>query len=272
MSDLFQFKPSIPDSVEAEIQTRLNTIESEHDIHFLFAIESGSRAWGFPSPDSDFDVRFVYAHDVEWYLTLEPGRDVIETPLEGDWDINGWDIRKALNLLLKPNPVLLEWMFSPIRYRWNPTVCKMLVEFAAVTIRPEECIYHYYHLAKRQWERTIETGTKVNLKKYFYALRPILAIRWVRLNPHRLPPMNFQELMAETQVPEHVQLETAQLLETKALSSEMGMGSRLDGIDSLILEELKWVEENGGKKRSNNATIRASANQLFRDIIELISQ
>jgi len=96
------FVPSISPEIESVIQSKLTALEAEHDVRVLFAIESGSRAWGFPSPDSDYDVRFVYAHQPDWYLSIEPGRDVIELPIEGDWDINGWDIRKALGLLIKP--------------------------------------------------------------------------------------------------------------------------------------------------------------------------
>ena len=97
----FKFSPDIPTEAEKEIQSRLSAIELEHEIRFLFAIESGSRAWGFPSPDSDYDVRFVYAHLQDWYLSIAPGRDVVETPLDGDWDVNGWEFRKAIGLRLK---------------------------------------------------------------------------------------------------------------------------------------------------------------------------
>ena len=165
MSNLFEFTPDIPVQIEEEIQSRLSDIERDHEIRFLFAIESGSRAWGFPSPDSDFDVRFVYAHNEDWYLTIAPGRDVIETPLEGDWDINGWDVKKAIGLLLKPNPVVLEWLSSPIRYRWDDKSCEQLKIFAEATVRPEECIFHYYPVAKRQWDRTIDCHAGVKLKK-----------------------------------------------------------------------------------------------------------
>ena len=116
---MLTFKADIPDEKRTVILSQLKEIEAEEDVRILFAIESGSRAWGFPSPDSDFDVRFVYAHSEDWYLSVYPGRDVIEKPLVDDWDVNGWDIRKAIGLLMKPNPVLLEWMSSPVNYMWN---------------------------------------------------------------------------------------------------------------------------------------------------------
>lgn len=79
-------------------------------MRFLIAVESGSRAWGFPSPDSDYDIRFIHIHPRDWYLSLQPGRDVIERPIIDNIDLNGWDLRKALGLLLKSNAVVSEWL------------------------------------------------------------------------------------------------------------------------------------------------------------------
>ena len=125
MSDI-AFNTSVSDEMRETIIAELKVIEAKHDVRVLFAIESGSRAWGFPSPDSDYDARFIYAHKQDWYLSLTPGRDVIELPIVDELDINGWDIRKALNLLLKPNPVLLEWLSSPIHYLWDAPTCDKL--------------------------------------------------------------------------------------------------------------------------------------------------
>ena len=246
---------------------QLSEIERAHNIIFLFAIESGSRAWGFPSPDSDFDVRFVYAHSPDWYLSITPGRDVIELPLQDDWDINGWDIQKAIGLLLKPNPVLLEWLSSPIHYRWDPQACSRLSTFADQHVAPSECLTHYYHLSKRQWDRNIEQDDEVKLKKYFYVLRPALAIRWVRMNPDRLPPMNFQALVNGTDLSTDLQQQISQLLKMKAQASELGTGSRIAVIDALIKEELSWAEEHLPGKRATEKTTRDAADQLFRELI-----
>src|SRR5262249_55967652 len=116
--------------MKERILAELEGMKQREGVRILFAIESGSRAWGFPSPDSDYDVRFVYAHPADWYLTIAPGRDVIELPMEDALDINGWDIRKTLGLLLKPNPVALEWLSSPIRYEWDAAVCQRLIDFS----------------------------------------------------------------------------------------------------------------------------------------------
>ena len=116
----------IDPAVRLDIEHRLDAVESAEDVRLLMAVESGSRAWGFPSPDSDYDVRFVYVRPRDWYLSLVPGRDVIEYPIVDEIDLNGWDVRKSLGLLLKSNAVVSEWMNSPIRYRTDdPFIAKL---------------------------------------------------------------------------------------------------------------------------------------------------
>lgn len=267
MGQLFDFSPDVPADKEAVIQSQLSDVERDYDVRFLFAIESGSRAWGFPSPDSDFDVRFVYAHTPDWYLKITPGRDVIELPLVDDWDTNGWDIQKAIGLLLKPNPVLLEWLSSPIRYRWDDAACQKLSTFADKHVQPRACLTHYFHLAKNNWDRNIAGETSVNLKKYFYVLRPVLAMRWVRMNPDLLPPMNFQNLVHGTDIPRKLQTHIAELLELKAKASEIGNGDRIPNIDELILKELDWAQDNLPNKKPMDKTTREEADQMFRELI-----
>jgi uncharacterized protein len=114
-------------SLEARnlIEARLANLATEHQINIIYACESGSRAWGFPSPDSDYDVRFIYTHPWPWYLSLEEGADVIDLPLEdspvGVLDIGGWDLRKTLRLMRKSNPVIWEWLQSPMGYQTSKT-------------------------------------------------------------------------------------------------------------------------------------------------------
>lgn len=261
------YEADIDPAQRLDIERRVGEIEKRYAVHVLFAVESGSRAWGFPSPDSDYDVRFVYAHAAETYVSIFERRDVIELPIEGDLDINGWDIRKALALLLKPNPVLLEWLSSPIRYKWDDEACEVLLDFAHGVIAPQECIPHYYHLALRQWQRSIEGETSVNLKKYFYVLRPALAIRWVRLNPDALPPMNFQGLVAGSDIDAELEAGIADLLQAKAQTREMGSGERIPALDDLIRNELSWGAENAGSKHVVTLAEREQADQLFRKLV-----
>ena len=133
-----------------EILKRLEVIEQEDSVSILYACESGSRAWGFPSVDSDYDVRFIYKHDADWYLSIdvEEKRDVIERPINDELDISGWDIRKALQLLRKSNPPLLEWLSSPILYRENPGVAEKLRTAMAEFYSPLSSFHHYLNMAR----------------------------------------------------------------------------------------------------------------------------
>lgn len=255
------FKAQIDETTRAEIDAQLAKIEQDNDVRILFAIESGSRAWGFPSPDSDYDVRFVYAHPRDWYLTLEPGRDVIELPIDKLLDINGWDIRKALSLALKPNPVLLEWLASPIRYRWNAPACDAMIKLSEQVAHRTACRYHYLSLGEGQWRRHVGDAAQVKMKKYFYILRPALALRWLRMNQN-LPPMNLHDLIAGIDLEPAVVTRIAELLEQKAKTREIGTGARIPEIDALITAEFAAAREIENEPKDKDH--RAAADALFR--------
>jgi len=259
------FEPSIGDEMRADIVDRLAAVESDFGVRILFAIESGSRAWGFPSPDSDYDVRFVYAHPTDWYLSLTPGRDVIELPIADDLDIGGWDLRKALKLLLRPNPVLLEWLSSPIRYRWDEAACARLIALTAKTAHASACVHHYLRLGEGQWRRHIADRQRVNYKKYFYALRPALAIRWVRLNPRAMPPMNIQAMSDRLDLDEQTVDSISRLLDLKSKTKEVGDGERIPAIDRLIEGEFDWARIRPARKERPDLVEEADA--LFRGLV-----
>ncbi|MDX8346525.1 nucleotidyltransferase domain-containing protein [Cognatiyoonia sp. IB215446] len=260
------FVPSIASDIEHTIQSKLTALEADYDVRVLFAIESGSRAWGFPSPDSDYDVRFVYAHQPDWYLSIEPGRDVIELPIEGDWDINGWDIRKALGLLIKPNPVMLEWLSSPIRYRWNDDVCQRLITFSEKTTFGESCLHHYRNLAQKQWDKHVGDNPDVALKKYFYILRPALAIYWIRQNVDVQPPMNLQALVEGLDIAPVLTAEIERLLELKAVAKEVGRGDRIAEVDAFIHEQIEWATVVA--KKEERPDLMAEGDHLLRMIVK----
>lgn len=259
------FIPSVAPEIEAVIQSKLTALERDHDVRILFAIESGSRAWGFPSPDSDYDVRFIYAHQPDWYLSIEPGRDVIELPIEGDWDINGWDIRKALGLLIKPNPVMLEWLSSPIRYHWNDAVCDRLIRFADKTTFGEACLHHYRNLAVKQWGKHVGRNSAVPLKKYFYILRPALAISWIRQNPSVQPPMNLQALVEGQSLNPELVRNIERLLALKSATKEIGRGARIPMIDAFIHDQIAWAEV--VVKMDERPDLMAEGDALLRQIV-----
>jgi predicted nucleotidyltransferase len=260
------FVPSISSEIESVIQSKLTALEVEHDVRVLFAIESGSRVWGFPSPDSDYDVRFIYARHPDWYLSIEPGRDVIELPIEGDWDINGWDIRKALGLLIKPNPVMLEWLSSPIRYRWNDDVCGRLIQFADKTTYGESCLHHYRNLAVKQWDKHVGDNLDVPLKKYFYILRPALAISWIKQNPTVQPPMNLQALVEGQALSDELVSQIERLLVLKLAAKEIGRGARIAMIDAFIHEQIAWATVVA--KTEERPDLMAEGDRLLRGIVK----
>lgn len=252
----------------AHIMDELSLIEENHDVKILFAIESGSRAWGFPSPDSDYDTRFVYARRPDWYLSIMPGRDVIELPIDDLLDINGWDIKKALALLLKPNPVMLEWLSSPIRYIWDNEVCSKLVTFSQDVSHASACIYHYRNLASKLWDQQVEGRDEINLKKYLYILRPAMVLRWIRYHPAIVPPMNFQVLMKGANLKPEVELKIDTLLARKSKAKEIGLSPRWPVLDTFIKEQLAWANNHAKNFKSEKDNKLPDADSLFREIIK----
>jgi uncharacterized protein len=201
-----------------QVNQLLDRVERDHHVRVLFAIESGSRAWGFPSPDSDYDVRFVYVHQREWYLSVEDRRDVIEVT-DGDLDVSGWELRKALRLLRKSNPSLLEWLGSPLVYREDITFTNELRELATQCLSVERCFQHYFHLGRGQYQKYLQ-GDLVRLKKYLYVLRPLLACRWLEAGRGAVPVV-FQTLMDATLHEPQVREAVQNLLKKKQKAREM---------------------------------------------------
>jgi len=247
-----------------EIEARLAQVAREDGIRYLMAVESGSRAWGFPSPDSDYDVRFIYVRPWQDYVTLRPIRTVIERPIIDDFDVNGWDIRKTLGLLLKHNAVVAEWLESPIRYLPDDPAVKQLAELADRHFDPHGYALHYASVGLNSVKRWFEKSESIPAKRLFYALRPALCIRALRLNPLRRPPMRLQDLMAITQLPAGVVKQIEELVELKAQQREKAGAQRLPEIEALIHDELGRAKEIA--PRPSNKDFMREADQLFRDI------
>ncbi len=256
---------TIAPQVRAEIGTRLAAIEAAHDVRLLLAVESGSRAWGFPSPDSDYDVRFVYVRRRDWYLSLVPGRDVIETPIVDAIDLNGWDIRKALGLLLRSNAVIGEWMASPIRYRPDHPAVASLARLADDVLDARALAHHYASLGRTAAERWLTGEGVVSVKKYFYALRPALAIRYLRLHGGARPPMDLRALMAAGRLAPELHRQIDDLVAAKARTNERGNAMRCPDLDALIRDELGRVGEVRSRTVSPDAA--QAANTLFLELM-----
>lgn len=226
--------------MKTHIQTELNRIESERRVRVLYAAESGSRAWGFASRDSDFDVRFIYAHERDWYFSIERQRDVIEEPLGDQLDIRGWDLRKTLQLLRKSNPSLLEWLKSPVVYRADPEFVLRFGHLAAEYYSPERCFRHYLHMARGNFREYLR-GETVRLKKYFYVLRPLLACRWIEAR-HGSVPMKFETLVDVVADSPLLRTHIAALLARKRAGDELAEGRRIPVLSDFIESELERLE------------------------------
>jgi len=221
------------------ILSKLNEIEERENIRILHCIESGSRAWGFASPDSDYDVRFIYVRPKEFYLRLDKTRDVIEWQLDDMLDINGWDVQKALTLLHNSNPTLFEWNSSPIVYRttddWQKIAAVINRYFVA-----KSGLYHYLSTAKSNYREYLK-GETVRLKKYFYVLRPLLACKWI-LAEGTPPPMLFTALM-DKYLDEELKPDVERLLELKISTPEIGEGKRFDRVNDYLDRNIEEIEK-----------------------------
>lgn len=219
----------------AEVDARLAEIARTQRVGIGLAIESGSRAWGFPSPDSDYDCRFLFVRPAQDYLSPWLKRDVIETPLVDDIDLNGWELGKALKLLLKGNAVIVEWLMSPIVYDGDPQFRDHLTAFAHRWSSRTGVMRHYLHLGERQRRTYFADGKDVQLKKLFYALRPAAALRWLRLHEgEAVAPMHFPTLMEEAEPPAEVLATARDLIRLKARTRELGSGPLPPEIEAFV--------------------------------------
>ncbi|MGJ4858566.1 nucleotidyltransferase domain-containing protein [Labrys sp. La1] len=240
------------------IKQRLDQIRTEENARILLAVESGSRAWGFWSPDSDYDVRFVYVRSATDYLSIEPPRDVIERPISDELDFAGWDLAKTLGLIFKSNAVILEWLQSPIHYGGNEAFSSAIRDFAKPRLDEKALAYHYLNLARSQINRFLDDPTLVRGKKYFYVIRPALTLRWLRLHgADDVPPMDFGRLTSETALPDSILETLAVLLEQKKKEREFGLIPRNPNLDALI-----YAEVQDGEQRARRPAQRKLANDI----------
>ena len=265
---------TIPASFDAStvrrIDERLEDVEAEEQVIIGWAIESGSRAWGFPSPDSDYDCRFVFIRRAQDYLSPWLRRDVIETPLEGDLDVNGWELGKAIKLLLKGNAVVIEWLMSPIIYRGDPWLRDQLLHLAQTYTDRDGVFGHYLHLGERQWRTYFSDEKDVELKKLFYVLRPAAALRWMWHHPERgVAPMHFQTLLAQCALPEAISDLAKTLIDQKAVTREMGSAPLPEAIRIFIDQEFA-IARDSMKQQTEKLDKRGkeAAEALFRSAIQ----
>ena len=233
-------------TIQDRIQAELNTIEEKENLTILLAVESGSRAWGFASPDSDYDVRLIYIRPREFYFRLEKRKDVCEWVLDETLDINGWDFDKTLRLLRSSNPTLFEWMSSPIVYRKHPVFDTLMANSDEYFLSIPG-LHHYLHMAEGNYREFLKSDM-VKLKKYFYVLRPILACRHI-LSFGSPPPMRFSDLV-ETQMDQSLIPEISTILKQKETTSEMGIAPKVVCINEYIETSLAYLNQEISKQSS----------------------
>lgn len=221
------------------ILEKLNEIERSENIVILHAVESGSRAWGFASPDSDYDVRFFYVRPKSFYLRLDRTRDVVEYPLNDVLDINGWDMDKTLKLLHASNPTLFEWTNSPIVYKTTNKFQLLLPHISSFFIT-RTALWHYLSMAEGNYREYLK-GEMVNAKKYFYVIRPLLACRWI-LEYQTPPPMLFSELVDKQLEPELTST-INDLLKLKMSSPEIKEIPKITPLNDYIEKNLCEIRE-----------------------------
>ena len=262
--------PLIPEVTRALINARLNAIAKEQQIKILYACESGSRAWGFSSPDSDYDVRFVYVHPVNWYLTLEENRDVIDLPIEdtpvGLLDIGGWDLRKTLRLLSKSNPVIWEWLQSPICYQAEQQIFREFRNVFDPFYSPITACHHYLSICRNTMDQAL-TRPSVKIKKYFYMLRPLLAALWIE-RYRVVPPMELGLLLSVIDDQAEIQKCILNLQERKQHLDEQVPIPRIATIDGFLGSELKRLQETA-KLLPVATGDRPSLDRLFQECVGL---
>lgn len=231
-------------AVVARVDALLDELRRTYGVAIPLAVESGSRAWGFPSPDSDYDCRFVFIRPLAHYLSLWQRRDVIETPMDGVLDVNGWDLAKALKLLLKGNAVIIEWLTSPIAYGVDPVFRQAFLDLARDVADRRLIARHYLHLGERQRRTYFADDRTVALKKLFYALRPAAALRWLSHHPDEaVAPMHFPTLLQGCDAPPAVVEIISELMARKAVTRELGSGQVPEPILAFIDGELAAAQE-----------------------------
>lgn len=253
-----------PTTMQERIVKGLGEIEKEHGLRVLFAVESGSRAWGFASPNSDWDVRFVYCRDTNHYLSIdvEHKRDVIE--VGGELDLVGWDIRKALKLYVKSNPSIMEWISSASFYTGSDSYAlRKLVELRPQFYSPLSSYWHYMSMARGNWNSYLRERSEVSIKKYLYVMRGILSARWVGTYLSQ-PPLNFSMLLQIVDDPA-VLSSLGQILMKKVSSDELLAEDRISVLDQFIEAELEGEEFKPTVEKPNGNI--DTINSLFRTII-----
>lgn len=253
------------DNIQRLILNKLSYLTKEYQVDMIYACESGSRAWGFPSPDSDYDVRYIYLLPMDDYLRLHENSDVINLPIEhtpqGILDLGGWDLRKTLRLAVKSNPVIWEWLQSPICYHSHPRFdLGLFRDVIDPFYSPISACHHYLSICRNTLEKEL-TGSQVKIKKYFYMLRPLLAGNWIE-RTRSIPPMEFESLLCLLDDLPTIKELVRDLLSFKQQTDEHIPIDRVTALDHYILTELGRLQNAAQTLPAGSGDIEA-LNRLF---------
>jgi uncharacterized protein len=249
-----------------KILNELRGLEEKYEIKIIFAVESGSRAWGCPSEDSDYDVRFIYIHRKDWYLSIDQKRDVIELTINEKLDIFGWELRKTLQLFRKSNPPLMEWLHAGIVYYQAFSLVEKMKTIEKKVFRPQPALYHYVKMAKNNFLRITEKD-QVNIKQYINVLRPILACKWIETQ-RTFPPNEIHQIMDKLLQEGQLKQEILNLVERKMSGDTEVPLSNVKAIKNFMEEEIKRILEIASKFKRPQEDITPMLDQLFRDVLE----
>jgi hypothetical protein len=249
------------------IKQELKKLELQHNIKILYAVESGSRAWGFESKNSDYDIRYIYLNPIDWYLGIDPEKKDSHEKIEGDLDFSGWELRKALRLFRKSNPPLLEWLRSSIVYVENTEVMNEWRNLQQEYFDNKGCIFHYLSMAKGNFNDYLKKD-KVKLKRYFYVLRPILCCKYIE-EFNSAPPIEFSKLLGY--LDSDVRHQVEKLLEIKKSSEEMDEGDRIPIIQDYLQDQIDYFQKYASNLTKNDLSSTLVLDNFFRKTLEQIN-
>jgi predicted nucleotidyltransferase len=252
--------------MKEEIKIQLQKIEKDNDVKILYAVESGSRAWGFASIDSDWDVRYIYIHQPEWYLSIDEKKDSLEEILPNEIDLSGWEIRKALRLFRKSNPPLMEWLHSPLLYLEHGNFATSLRNLSTEYFNPKNCLHHYLHMAEGNYKEYLQKDI-VRTKKYFYVLRPILACEWIE-STNTMAPMEFEKLLEKLVKDARLKNEILTLLSRKKSGEELSEEPRIQLLNDYLENKIVYYQNLVKTFENTFSPDTLNLNKLFRKTLE----
>jgi uncharacterized protein len=248
-----------------KIMKEIKRLKEENEVRVLFAVEAGSRTWGVSSENSDYDVRFVYIHKIEWYLSIDEKRDVIELPVDKSLDMSGWDLQKALRLYRKSNPQFLEWLNSDLVYVEEFKTLKKLRLIRGDIFSPVTCFHHYFSMARRNF-KLLGTDKEMKLKKYLNVLRPLLACLWIE-RFESIPPNRITFLTEKLVAKPLLITDINKLIKDK----QRGYGYSQVSLENLLVffeRELERLGDFGGELSRQEKDVTPLLNEIFLETVK----